>query len=358
LAKLPVGGLDNFSKQLQDKGVNTLPFNVPEAAKLTARLRNTGPFKHGLLQRCATEIESLEHRFRTYKSADNRVASRVEIQDWLMQFQYDDIPLALRALAGISFWDRAALADALLSGIEQLGLISVASIQVFGLGGSTTSAQHLSYLWNDVREKLAPKLTVLNSIDEAQVDVPLVLFDDNVGSGGQSSTVLLQWFGRDKSEWVVDEYHVAPLQNIILDRLRLINVSICYVTGKRSGLRRVLDTAGQLLGQKVRGAVTVPADLSCFSAAARVWSTQDDANRARGVFAEVGTRSLQDRREEKSSEWIEQRALGYGNAGGLTAFFYNTPTTTLTALWKDCEAAGSNWKALFPRRARPSSSSG
>jgi hypothetical protein len=353
LAKLPLQALSEFSADLQRRGAVTLPFEVPETAKVASRLRNTDPFKVDLLQKYAGEIESLEHRFRTYKSASNRVASRIEIQDWLMQFSHDDIPLAVRALAGINFWDRAALADALLTGIEGLGMASIPAIQVFGLGGSTTSAHHLSYLWNDIREKLRPRITVLNSLNEINVDVPLILFDDNVGSGRQSATVFLQWFGVDKADWQVDEYHVSRLEDAVLDKLRATDVSISYITGRRTGLMNVIDTATSLLKSKVGGAITIPTDLSCFRAAARVWATQDDANRARTLFEESGRRSLQDRSAEKSAEWIEERTLGYGNAGGLTAFFYNTPTTTLTALWKDCPASNSTWKALFPRRTRP-----
>ncbi len=278
LAKLSLQDLSDFSKQLRDKRVATLPFTVPEMAKVSTRLRNTDPFKVDLLKKYASEIEWLEHRFRTYKSSTNRVASRVEIQDWLMQFAHDDIPLAVRVLAGINFWDRAALADALLTGIEELGKASCPSIQVFGLGGSTTSAHHITYLWNDIREKLKPNVTVLNSMDEIQVDLPLVLFDDNVGSGRQSSTVFLQWFGIDKSEWQVDEYHVAPLSESVLDKLRATDVSICYITGRQAGLTTVLDTASSLVKQSVEGIVTVPTDLSCFRAAARIWSTQIEAD--------------------------------------------------------------------------------
>jgi hypothetical protein len=132
-----------------------------------ARLLNVDKFKRELIGKHSGEIEFLEHRFRSYKSAHNRVASRVEIIDWLLQFEYNSIPIALKTLNAISFWDRAALSDGLRYGIRALfGPIRTKMIQVFGIGGATTSAHHLSYLWDDIRRDVKIQIRVLNSMAE------------------------------------------------------------------------------------------------------------------------------------------------------------------------------------------------
>ena len=162
----------------------------------------------------------------------------------------------------------------------------------------------------------------------------------------------MQWFGVDSSHWFVTEHHVEPLEAAVVEKIKRCNVSICFVTGRRQGLKRVLGTAKACFRRQACGLVVAPTDLSCFDAASRVHGTQEDAERASAIFARVGKVALQDRLAEKTAAWVEQNALGYGNAGGLTVFHYNTPTTTLTALWKDCDAAGTRWAALFPRRPR------
>jgi hypothetical protein len=221
-----------------------------------------------------------------------------------------------------------------------------------GLGGATTSAQHLSYLWDDIRSQIGIQIRVLNSIAELSADLPLLLYDDNVGSGGQGSTVLMQWLGVDKERWFVTEEHVDRLEHDIVSKLKGCELSICFITGRRAGLRTVLTTAEELLGRKPVGLVVAPTDLSCFDAASRLYETKEDAERASSVFANAGKKALHDRLPDKSTEWIEENKLGYGNSAGLTVFHYNTPTTTLTALWKDCTVAGNRWTALFPRRPR------
>ena len=118
------------------------------------------------------------------------------------------------------------------------------------------------------------------------------------------------------------------------------------------GLEKVLDTSQKLLGRRPHGRIVVPTNLSCFTTSARVYNTREQRERARAVFEDVGRLALNDRRELKGENWINRSCLGYGNSGGLTVFYYNTPTTTLTALWKENEEVTHRWKALFPRRPR------
>jgi len=59
---------------------------------------------------------------------------------WLLQFNVEEIPLAIRVLGAIKFWGRSALSDALA--------FSVAGrfqkrFQALGLGAPTASANHL-----------------------------------------------------------------------------------------------------------------------------------------------------------------------------------------------------------------------
>ena len=50
--------------------------------------------------------------------------------------------------------------------------------------------------------------------------------------------------------------------------------------------------------------------------------------------------------------WAEKRALGYGNDAFLVLFPNNTPSATLTCLWKRGTVDGIPWMPLFPRRQK------
>ena len=73
---------------------------------------------------------------------------------------------------------------------------------------------------------------------------------------------------------------------------------------------------------------------------------------------EVGRDVLQSTKgEENAGKWTEERcteyALGYGDDQQIVVLFYNTPTGTITALWKSGRFRGAPWLPLFPRRNEP-----
>ena len=92
-------------------------------------------------------------------------------------------------LRAIRFWGRSALADALafsVKGRYERGF------QALDLGGPTSSAHHLTYLWDDVRSTLGGDVEVVSSAEDINAALPLVIYDDNVGSGGQAGTIFSQ----------------------------------------------------------------------------------------------------------------------------------------------------------------------
>jgi hypothetical protein len=182
----------------------------------------------------------------------------------------------------------------------------------------------------------------------------MVIYDDNVGSGGQAGTVFSQWFGITNSE-DIDEKHVAQLTPGDIEKLKNIPIFLVFATGFRTGLTKISQRLTELTGNKdIRGLIIDPGDLSCFRPAARVFSEPCEAKRAEEAFANAGRIAIGDRAREKrwSQEKIDDRILGYGTSGGLTVFYYNVPTTTVTALWSTSRSEGAKWTALFPRRPR------
>ncbi len=137
--------------------------------------------------------------------------------------------------------------------------------------------------------------------------------------------------------------------------LKHVPIFLVFATGFRSGLAKIEARLRELTGNpNVNGLIIDPADLSCFRSAARVFSEAAEADRARSAFSEAGRVAIHDMAVERNwpPEKTNNRILGCGNAGGLTVFYYNVPTTTITALWSTSRSGEANWTALFPRRPR------
>lgn len=298
-------------------------------------------------------ISELETRFQSYQPYEGDSISKKMICDWLMQFDYEEIPLAITLLQNIRYWSRSAIADAFLIAFEN-HLSNQRKYQILRLGGATTSANQLNYFWPDVQAKLPNiKLDILDSAQQIKRETPLILFDDNIGCGGQSITVLMQWFGTPQDEWLVDEKHVDQLNSDVINNFKSCPITYLFATGQNSGKDKLIDFSKNILkSDNINGYIVAPEDISCFRMAANIFDNETSLNKAKIAFEKAGHRAV----EDKSAVWGEaktkDRLLGYGNAGRLTVFYYNVPTTTVTALWKRCAYYGKYWNALFSRRER------
>ena len=349
--KLNSAKLCEYSKTIALRDSDHLPFLEPDTILERRAFAERNSQKLDIIDQYADVLSELAERCKTFEAHDGVRISVPKTRSWLLQFTPDEIPLAVRVLDAIKFWGRSALSDTLL--------FSVAGrfphgFQALALGAPTASGPHLAYLWDDVRKKLGNDLTVVSSAGEIKSDLPMVIYDDNVGSGGQAGTVFSQWFGL-KSGTNLDEKHVSLLTPDETEKLKHIPIFLVFATGFRSGLEKIQTRLRELTGNlDVHGLIIDPADLGCFRPAARVFSDPAEAGRAESAFAKAGRRAIHDKAVEGAwtPEKTNDRILGYGNAGGLTVFHYNVPTTTLTALWSSSTSENASWTALFPRRPR------
>jgi len=350
--KLKSKELRAFSMMIAAKDGDHLPFSEPPFILERRAFTERNEQKLEIIGQYVDVLGELAERCKTFESYDGVRVSVPSIRSWLLQFAAEDIPPAVRLLGAIRFWGRSALSDALAFSV---GGRFPGGFQALGLGAPTASAHHLTYLWDDVRDKVGSDFRVISAANEMRSNLPMVVYDDNVGSGGQAGTVFSQWFGITHSDSDPDEKHSDPLAPGDIEKLRDVPIFLVFATGFRKGLARIQQRLRQLTGNAhVHGLIIDPADLSCFRPAARVYSEPGEAGRARAAFANAGRIAIHDKAEEKhwSLEKIDDRILGYGNAGGLTVFHYNVPTTTVTALWSTSRSEGARWTALFPRRPR------
>ena len=82
---------------------------------------------------------------------------------------------------------------------------------------------------------------------------------------------------------------------------------------------------------------------------------QDELTPVRQFLDRVGYQLLLSTKHVRDpQEWPNARcqasALGYSKLEQLVVFAYNTPTATLTPLWKEGHFRATDWLPLFPRR--------
>lgn len=350
--KLRSTELRDFSQQIADRVETHLPFSEPQFIVDRRVFAERNEQKLEVIGNFADALDELAERCKTFESHDGVRVSVASVRAWLLQFSVEAIPSAVRLLGAVRFWGRSALSDALAFAVY--GHFP-RGFQALGLGAATASGPHLAYLWDDVRTKLQCDVSAISSVSEMRSDLPIVIYDDNVGSGGQAGTVFSQWFGISNRDTDLREQHATPLTPEQLKKFQGVPIFLVFATGFRSGLAKVEARLRELTGNSsVSGVIIDPADLNCFRPAARVFSDPAEADRAESAFRDAGRVAIHDAAAERSwsPEKTKGRLLGYGNAGGLTVFYYNVPTTTVTALWSSSESQEAHWKALFPRRPR------
>jgi len=352
LTKIDIKELERAATQLQERGVVTQSAPVPLWLAERESYMGSRQGKTIVLARHALALDQLGERFSSYQSSTNEKITRHRIEDWLVQFPPDEIPLAVTILEHVRYWDRASITDAFADALDNWGA-EVLDYQWVPLGGATTSSHHLTYLWPDLKNREQYPQNILSSAEALQKGKPIVFYDDNVGSAGQSKTVLKQWLGMEPGTWEVAEKHVEPLLKDKVEMLKNSRIRFLFATGRRKGLEDLITTAKQLFkNDRIDGHIVIPQDVSCFQPASGIFSSRVTAEIAREAFRAAGERALADKRDAWTPEKMQSRLLGYGNHCGLNVFSYNVPTTTLTALWKSTDIPGANWMGLFPRRPR------
>ncbi len=350
--KLDMAALKEFSAEIREKVPAHPVFAEPQLIVERRAFLQRHERKLGIIAKFDSLISEVVERCKTFESYEGTRVGAGTARDWLLQFGDEEIPLAIKVLQSLRFWGRAALSDALAFSVDSR---LRENFQALAFGAPTASAHHLAYLWDDVKAKLQRDFRIIAAGSDIKDDIPLVIYDDNVGSGGQAGAILSQWFGVVDSGSDLDEKHVAALPEPVKEKLSQIPVLLVFATGFRSGLDKIIARAKALTqNPNIAGLIIDPGDLSCFRPASRVFTEPQEANRARDAFSRAGKIAIQQKALEKSwsPEKIADRILGYGNSGGLTVFYYNVPTTTITALWSTSRSRGGDWTALFPRRPR------
>lgn len=292
------------------------------------------------------------------RDGESRRATDIESEtrDWLRQFDNDDhVKCALRLLPKVMMLDRNCLYQALERFLAQHEEFKGAWVAPFG--AIKDSGTILANFAGDARAGgLISNLGSLEEYAAHGAGCPIIFVDDIVGSGGQACDMLARWFdradlrGRDLGEKrdSLPEGQTAAV--------RSAKVAFLFVAGWEAGLKAIREICPQLnLNATVFASLTddqlpFAADVLAREAGITAQVAADFLDRC----ADIGRQLVESEQRDTplASDIVEQRKLGYGNKGMLLVTPFNTPTQTLTALWKDGRVDGQPWKPLFPRRKK------
>jgi deoxynucleoside triphosphate triphosphohydrolase SAMHD1 len=285
-------------------------------------------------------IEALSDKLHQYHSHAEVKITHAHVRGFLDQFPETLVEPALKMLEAIRFVDRDDLGKRFLEWLE--GRVPRDAVLVPLTTAFEKSAAHMTYYFPDT----AITRPVLPLNQALHTEAPLVLFDDVLLSGTQACDVVRAWFGDQQQ---LHEDLGGPLTKI--ERARLVGreVQFRFVYGYAPGIERLR-------------AVVENKQLGGDIAALRYHDEQkplDDSiernDELRAYLRKVGVALLKSTKgvedpERWNTKRCAERALGYGNDEQLVVLPYNTPTGTITALWKSGTFGNAPWLPLVPRR--------
>lgn len=270
------------------------------------------------------------------------------IKHWLAQFRDEStISAALQVVRRLRLVGRSELVKAAIEFITANEPFRNA--QICTLGSGRDSSTVTTYYAEDVRA-MYPNIEVGTRLDVAlDSGRPIIFTDDFIGSGDQSISIVENWLGVAPSTELHEERQDA-LSGDGPEKLRQANVAFVFAAGAQSGVDALSSRLRELEFDNYQVTAYLKDDQlpRVFDGDAFESAEQAEAFLARA--ADIGRDLLSDPSARHDQDWVDQRALGYGNLGYLVVFPYNCPTQTLTCLW--ASRPGSDWTPLFPRRPK------
>ena len=246
--------------------------------------------------------------------------------DWLRQFEDDDlIESGLRTPEEIRLVGRSDTGAALSSFIRSNQEYRNGFVCRFG-GGKDSSAI-ITYYAQDVARECTLRIGELEEALSSQ-DAPIVFLDDFIGTAHQAVTILESWLGEGLS-FDLHEHRGDPLSADMTVLFKRRKLAFIFAAGTDAGAELFRRRLAKLhLDANVHVQIDSAALPMAFGKSLYRTAVAEKEFKAR--CRRVGKAILSDR--GRTSHWIKDRVLGYGNNSFLVIFPYNTPTQTLTCL--------------------------
>lgn len=248
-----------------------------------------------------------------------------EVVRWILQFDPDDYDLAIRIIEHINFLNYSDIKNALSiaysklirKSIDKGTKITHKNTLFAGVGDNGKSGSMVSYHFRIINELSEENFNNENEdslIESGNVE-NIVLIDDIISTGTQASKEIKK---------LTEKVTPFGVKNIFL-------LTIC---GMRDGIKKIED------------------ETKAYTFSAIEYSSKDTVNDLDGKFYQ-GLMYDERERLKKRIEYYggiaySKQPLGFGQIGGLIAFDFNTPNTSLPIIWSNANS----WIPLFKRSRR------
>jgi hypothetical protein len=335
--------IEGLRRDLSDKGYYAgVPYDLrPEPFRLT---RGDVP---AVLRDVTRAVSGYNPPMDTPDGEPLRVDER-RIRDWIRQFDdtsfVEPAMVMLRQLRLIGRRETGAAVHRYMTDHLEFNGASLTAL------GSPRDSSAINVYWaHDAATAFGLRGRYLDAaITE---DRPIVFIDDFIGTGWQASSIVANWFGQappvDLKEERSEELAVK-LQELFRAKERIV---FLFVSGMEAGADFLRKTIAQV-GLNATVHIDTPANALPRAFGTGLYSSPAIEETFKKRCHQIGLELLLEPARGHDKDWAEARALGYGNDAFLVLFPNNTPTATLTCLWKAGKVEGIPWMPLFPRRAK------
>lgn len=341
-AKQAESVLDEIRLRLADKGYySKRSFDV---RPLPQRMR-----KADVLARVRAVVERLSGYEGLSENPNESGKARLcdgRVIDWLRQFETTEhIEAALTALESVRMFSRNDVVQALRQFVSSGDNLKDAWVCPFGAPKDSSSI--VTYYVQDVAKELGLRVdSLVNALNDTRTR-PIIFVDDFIGSGHQGISIVETLLGAEASVDLREE-RIGELTEPSREALKGRRIGFLFVAGEKAGADRLRARAVELGLDATVYVATDDTQLPRLKSSLKPTAAAGFV----GECSELGRQLLLDPERGHDDAWCAERSLGYGNQGFLVLFPYNTPSQTLTCLWKSGRARGQPWLALFPRRKK------
>ncbi len=267
-------------------------------------------------------IDQIDHIKEIHESWKSSI-SLDDVIKWILQFDSEDYDLAIRIIEHINFLNFSDIKNALAiaysklirKSIDKGTKITHANTLFAGIGENGKSGSMISYHFRVINELSEENFSDNDELIEAGKVENIVLIDDVISTGQQASKEIKR---------LTEKVTPFGVKNIFL-------LTVC---GMKDAIVKIED------------------ETKAYTFSAIEYSTKDTVIDLDGRFYQGITYEerevLKSRIEYYGKVAYPRQPFGFGKIGGLIAFDFNTPNTSLPIIWSD----NNSWIPIFKRARR------
>ena len=313
-------------------------------------------------------FDTVINKFQSYEGVNNSKVTRDTLFNYLKQFlqlqcSKSNIKIiidgVLKLLKSSTFIDREFFVKNVSALLVKIQELEYNNNIIVSLGGIFDSGAHLSYYFNDIKDKqkfLFPE-TIDMAVSLLKKDDSLIFFDDGAYSGKQVVSIFQEMMGVPKERRATNETHVHELSEEYKKIFKNSNIVLSYLCFNPNSEEYIKGELKELGIENIGIIYINSLEHKVFEDAGLIFKSTEQKSIIRQSLSEIGESLLYSTKCNKKGQlkenWNEERikksSLGYNDAQQIVVFKSNIPTYTITALWANGKYKESEWRGLFQR---------